>query len=234
MLICACFSESSQNFIAWSNFFFTSTLPEWQQCFSPEIFERPIKKKRTYQNSGHWTDGCLVTQTSALSMRSWTGADCLLERFTPPFLTVEVDIARTQPILCLTEWKVSGQRVIFFSPWMVNTLPNSLLPRYCEARLQLRQERLQNRVFLLCINAFILDPVPAVCHEFRLTEPSGKPSWSLISLQSKPLRPNMTTVVWKVIFVIFFCLHFKNQEKKPEGFSIGNFFFTSLFNQFSV
>lgn len=45
MLIYACFLESSQNFIAWFDFFFTSTLPEWQQYFSLEIFECPIKKK---------------------------------------------------------------------------------------------------------------------------------------------------------------------------------------------
>lgn len=110
----------------------------------------------------------------------------------------------------------------FFALCMVSTLHNSLLPRYCEARLQLR---LQNHMFLLCTNGFDLDPMPEVCHEFHLAEPSGKPPWSLVFLQSKPSRPDMTTVVWKVFFAIFFCLHFRKQEKKPECFSTGNFVF---------
>jgi len=67
---------------------------------------------------------------------------------------------------------------------MVNTLYSSLLPRHCEAWLQLKQERLQNHVLLLCTNGFILDPMPEVCHEFHLAEPVGKSFWSLVSLQS--------------------------------------------------
>lgn len=130
------FSESNQNFISCSKFFFPrflndSSISLWR------FLNVPLKKKTNQKmlGSGHWTHGNPVTQNllQACAAGQWAGAHCFLEELSHPFVRVEVGTVRTQLILQLTEDKVSGHRVILFLPIDSQSLHNTLLPRHCEA-----------------------------------------------------------------------------------------------------
>lgn len=148
----------------------------------------------------------MVRQTSALTISSQTGADCLLEGFPQPFLTVEVDIARTQFILDLTGHKVSRHMVIFFPHGGQILFTTVCCPATVKHGYSLGGKGC--RAMCSCYAQMDSSWIPCQKSAMNLTcqkaKPSGKPSRSLASLQSKPSRPDMTTVVCKVVFLSSF------------------------------
>lgn len=156
-----------------------------------------------YQNTAHRTYGYLVTLTSTSKQKSLDCCCLLMRRASLPLFEWKSLLWGHRLSEILEKAKFLDKRFVF-SIWMIHTLHNSLLPRYCEVRLQL-----QEHVFLLCRNMYYVDLMPEFCHEFHLAEPSGKPSCSLwwfykVSQQDQTWQQWYGRSFLKVLFLSLF------------------------------
>lgn len=171
------FSESSQNFMARSKFLFPHFLSDSSISLC-RVLNVPFKKIKTTKKS--WavvTEHMEIWLHKVCSKRTQLESGLVLTAPSPE--NGSEDTAHPPAYRGQSFWTQG-----YFPPPLPPRWSDSsqhLLPRHCEAWLQLR---LQNHMFLLFTNGFNLDPMPKACHGFHQAESCGKAFWSLISLQS--------------------------------------------------